>query len=48
MGSDCGRTCKGSRAMYKLEVDRECDGVRLWMHMQREQDNVRAGGGERA
>jgi hypothetical protein len=48
MVSDCGCTCKGSRATYLLEVERERDGVRLWLHMQREQDNILPGGGEGA
>ena len=45
---DCGLGCEESRKMYFLEVERVCDGVRLWTQMQREQDNVLPGGGEGA
>ena len=48
MVSDCGPGCKESRMTYQLEVERERDGVRLWTQMQREQDDVSTGGGERA
>jgi hypothetical protein len=46
MVSDCRGGCKGSRKTYVLEVERGRDGVRLWMQMQREQGNVRPGGGD--
>ena len=45
---DCGPGCKRSRTTYKLEVEREHDGVRLWTRMQREHDNILSGGGEGA
>ena len=32
--SDCGPGYKGSRTTYRLEVERERDGVRLWTRMQ--------------
>ena len=43
---DCGPGCEESRKTHFLEVERECDGVRLWTWMQTEQDNVPTGGGE--
>ena len=46
MVSDCGPGCEESRTTYQLEVERECDGVRLWTQMQTEQDDVPTGGGE--
>ena len=46
MVSDCGLGCKESRKTYFLEVEREHNGVRLWIRMQREQDDVSTGGGE--
>ena len=48
MVSDCGPGCEESRKMYFLEVERVCDGVRLWTQMQREQDNVLPRGEEEA
>ena len=48
MVSDCGPRCEESRTTYQLEVEREHDGVRLWMRMRREQDDVLPGGGEGA
>ena len=45
---DCGPGCEESRKTHFLEVERECDGVRLWTRMQREQDDVLSGGGEGA
>ena len=48
MVSDCGRGCEESKTTYRLEVERERDGVRLWMRMRREQDDVLSGGGEGA
>ena len=48
MVSDCGQGCEQSRTTYSLEVERERDGVRLWIRMRREQDDVLTGGGQRA
>ena len=31
MVSDCGPGCEESRTTYSLEVERECDGVRLYI-----------------
>ena len=45
MVSDCGHICEESRTTYDLEVERERDDVRLWTHMQREEE-VPAEGGE--
>jgi hypothetical protein len=46
MVSDWGHGCEESKTTYKLEVEREHDGVRLKTKMQGEQDNVLSGGGE--
>ena len=46
MVSDYGPGCKESRKTYFLKVERECDDVRLWTQMQREQDNVSTRGKE--
>ena len=46
MVSDWGHGCEESRMMYKLELERECDGIRLKMEMQEEWDNVLPEGGE--
>ena len=48
MVSDCERGCEESRTTYFLKVERERDGVRLWMRVRREQVNVLPGGGEGA
>ena len=45
---DYGPGCKESRKTHFLEVERECDDVRLWTQMQTEQDDILTGGGERA
>ena len=40
MVSDWGHRCEESGMMYKLEVERERDGVRVRTQMRRKWDNV--------
>jgi hypothetical protein len=48
MTSESGHNCTGSETTYFLEVESECNGVRLWTRMQRERDEVLPGGGDEA